>query len=133
MFKGILKQHISGLHLKYFNEIHCRTELKFACYTWYTEQWSPEILLNCIFCAGKEWGHASIADRASLLQGPFEFGISQHFSFDWWWIWFLYCMFPAMMFLSIWWVKFHGCKNLILMCLNCRREKQCLVCLLGTW
>lgn len=47
----------------------------------------------------------------------------------------LYWMFSAVLFLSIWYVKFCGYQKSILICLKSRKKKTkwCLICLLGAY
>lgn len=54
--------------------------------------------------------------EASLPQGLCEFGISSHFSFDLWWILFMYWTFSAVLYSSIWYVKFYRYQKSIPIC-----------------
>lgn len=56
-----------------------------------------------------------------------EFGINSRFSFDLWWIRFMYWMFSAALFSSIWYVKFHRYQKSILICWNWGKEKQVML------
>lgn len=65
--------------------------------------------------------------EASLPQGLCEFGISSHFSFDLWWILFMYWTFSAVLYSSIWYVKFYRYQKSIPICWNQRKEKQAVL------
>lgn len=56
-----------------------------------------------------------------------EFEIDSRFSFDLWWIRFMYWMFSAALFSSIWYVKFHRYQKSILICWNWGKEKQVML------
>lgn len=62
--------------------------------------------------------------EASLPQGLSELGISSHFSFDLWWMLFMYWMFSAVLFSSIQYVKFYRYQKSIPICWNQRKEIQ---------